>query len=94
MFKHNAFVVLRKRHCGSVDAVVKEGIGAFEQFVIEPIIHSNRKLALAQQCWPGPLTLLLHKTSEVSHVVTGGRDTVAIRVPANNCARKITDIER
>lgn len=49
-------------------------------------------LALAQQCWPGPLTLLLHKTSEVSHVVTGGRDTVAIRVPANDCARKIIDL--
>lgn len=30
-------------------------------------------LTLAQQCWPGPLTLLLHKTSAVSFLVTGGR---------------------
>jgi L-threonylcarbamoyladenylate synthase len=44
---------------------------------------------LAQQCWPGPLTLLLHKSVEVSHHVTGGRDTVAIRVPANDCALSI-----
>ena len=46
---------------------------------------------LAQQCWPGPLTLLLHKSVEVSHHVTGGRDTVAIRVPANDCALSIID---
>jgi len=46
-------------------------------------------LALAQQCWPGPLTLLLNKTSAVSHLVTGGRETVAIRIPANDCALKI-----
>ena len=48
-------------------------------------------LTLAQQCWPGPLTLLLHKSAEVSHLVTGGRDTVAIRVPANDCALSIID---
>jgi L-threonylcarbamoyladenylate synthase len=49
-------------------------------------------LTLAQQCWPGPLTLLLHKSAEVSHLVTGGRDTVAIRVPANDCALNIIDL--
>lgn len=46
-------------------------------------------MTLAEQCWPGPLTLLLHKTSVVSLRVTGGRETVAIRIPANECARKI-----
>ena len=48
-------------------------------------------MTLAHQCWPGPLTLLLHKSVEVSHHVTGGRDTVAIRVPANDCALSIID---
>ena len=48
-------------------------------------------LSLAQQCWPGPLTLLLNKSSEVSHLVTGGRETVAIRIPANECALKIIE---
>ena len=48
-------------------------------------------LALAQQCWPGPLTLLLNKTSAVSPLVTGGRETVAIRIPANDCALKIIE---
>ena len=49
----------------------------------------NAALTLAQHCWPGPLTLLLHKTNDVSPLVTGGRETVAIRVPANDCARQI-----
>ncbi len=36
---------------------------------------------LAEQFWPGPLTLLLKKSPDVSSVVTGGRDTIALRVP-------------
>jgi L-threonylcarbamoyladenylate synthase len=48
-------------------------------------------LTLAQHCWPGPLTLLLHKSNAASHLVTGGRETVAIRIPANDCARKIIE---
>ena len=48
-------------------------------------------LTLARHCWPGPLTLLLHKSNAVSHLVTGGRETVAIRIPANNCARQIIE---
>ncbi len=36
---------------------------------------------LADQYWPGPLTLLLHKAPDVSSVVTGGRDTIALRTP-------------
>ena len=46
---------------------------------------------LARQCWPGPLTLLLNKTNAVSHLVTGHRETVAIRIPANECARQIIE---
>lgn len=36
---------------------------------------------LAQAFWPGPLTILLKKHSNVSDAVTGGLDTVALRVP-------------
>ena len=38
---------------------------------------------LAETCWPGPLTLLLHRSSRVPDAVTGGRDTVGVRVPAH-----------
>jgi L-threonylcarbamoyladenylate synthase len=36
---------------------------------------------LAQAFWPGPLTLVLKKHIAVPDLVTGGKDTVAVRVP-------------
>ena len=36
---------------------------------------------LAEACWPGPLTLILPRSSAVPDEVTGGRDTVGLRVP-------------
>lgn len=37
--------------------------------------------ALAQAFWPGPLTIILPRSQAVPDAVTGGRDTVAVRVP-------------
>lgn len=37
--------------------------------------------ALAQAFWPGPLTIILPRSQAVPDEVTGGRDTVAVRVP-------------
>lgn len=36
---------------------------------------------LAEAFWPGPLTLILPRTSAAVDEVTGGRDTVGLRVP-------------
>lgn len=36
---------------------------------------------LARQFWPGPLTLILPRNPQVSDVITGGQDTVGLRVP-------------
>jgi L-threonylcarbamoyladenylate synthase len=36
---------------------------------------------LAQHFWPGPLTLVIKKADWVPNVITGGQDTVAIRIP-------------
>ncbi len=41
---------------------------------------------LMAKFWPGPLTLVLRRTSRVLDEVTGGQDTVAIRMPANPIA--------
>lgn len=38
---------------------------------------------LAEACWPGPLTVLVPRAPHVLDVVTGGRPTVGIRVPAH-----------
>ncbi|MBM3358934.1 MAG: threonylcarbamoyl-AMP synthase [Betaproteobacteria bacterium] len=44
---------------------------------------------LAQRFWPGPLTLILRRARAVSDVVTGGQDTVALRVPSHPVARQL-----
>lgn len=44
---------------------------------------------LAAACWPGPLTLLLPRAARVLDVVTGGRDTVGIRVPAHRLTTEL-----
>ena len=36
---------------------------------------------LAEAFWPGPLTLILQRSSQVPNEVTGGQDTVGLRVP-------------
>lgn len=38
-------------------------------------------LALAEKYWPGPLTLILKRQPQVPDAVTGGQDTVGIRMP-------------
>ena len=38
---------------------------------------------LADACWPGPLTLLVPRAPHVLDVVTGGRSTLGVRVPAH-----------
>ena len=45
--------------------------------------------ALAQAFWPGPLTIILPRSQAVPDEVTGGRDTVAVRVPAHPLARAL-----
>ena len=36
---------------------------------------------LAAQFWPGPLTLILSRRSDVAREITGGQDTIGVRVP-------------
>ncbi len=44
---------------------------------------------LAQQFWPGPLTLVLPKVPEIVDEATAGRDTVGIRVPNHPMALEL-----
>lgn len=41
---------------------------------------------LAKHFWPGPLTLILKRSQHVPDSVTGGQDTVGIRIPAHPVA--------
>lgn len=44
---------------------------------------------LAAAFWPGPLTLVVTKAAAVLPAVTGGQDTVALRVPAHPVAQAV-----
>lgn len=46
-------------------------------------------LRLAEVFWPGPLTIILPKTSLISDVTSAGLDTVAIRFPSHPTAQEL-----
>jgi L-threonylcarbamoyladenylate synthase len=46
---------------------------------------------LATAFWPGPLTLVVPRSSVIPDIVTAGRDTVGVRVPAPAVARLLIE---
>lgn len=44
---------------------------------------------LAERYWPGPLTLILKRSALAKDFVTGGQDTVGLRVPSHPIARDL-----
>lgn len=44
---------------------------------------------LAQNFWPGPLTMIFKKSEKIPSAVTCGMDTVAIRMPSHSVAKQI-----
>jgi L-threonylcarbamoyladenylate synthase len=55
----------------AADSELSEWAGAIDE----------RAVRLAKACWPGPLTLVVPRGVRVPPVVTGGLDTVGLRVP-------------
>ena len=53
-------------------------------YIVEEIPEAALKLAEA--FWPGPLTMIFHKSAAVPHETTGGLDTVAVRMPSHKTA--------
>jgi L-threonylcarbamoyladenylate synthase len=45
--------------------------------------------ALAEAFWPGPLTLILPRADGVSDLVTGGQDSIGVRVPDHSVAQAL-----
>ncbi|GIJ27792.1 threonylcarbamoyl-AMP synthase [Micromonospora qiuiae] len=45
--------------------------------------------ALADRFWPGPLTLIVDRPDAIPPIVTSGLDTMAVRVPDNEYARRL-----
>lgn len=66
-------------HLASTDDLEKWGV-----------LDDNARL-LAGRFMPGPLTLLVPRTNAVPDWVTGGRDTVALRVPSHRVAHELLE---
>ena len=46
-------------------------------------------MRLAERFWPGPFTMVMPRAANVHDVITGGQDTIAIRVPAHPMAQQL-----
>lgn len=69
-------------------------IGNFEdieKFNLAQDIPKNAKL-LADEFWPGPLTIIVKKGNSISDEVSAGLDTVAIRFPSHITANKLIKV--
>jgi len=49
----------------------------------------NYAYLIAEKIWPGPVTLILNREKLAKDFITGGQDTVAIRIPNHPIALKI-----
>lgn len=61
-------------------------IDSLEQLVLS-IPEKAKKLA--EKFWPGPLTMIMPKSDVIPEEVSAGLDTVAIRFPSHETARRI-----
>ena len=53
---------------------------------------SEVALLLARTYWPGPLTLLVQRSKHVPDWITGGRDSVAIRMPQHDLCQSLLQL--
>lgn len=52
----------------------------------------NEDYRLMEYLWPGPITMVFKKKDIVPNIVSGGGDTVGLRLPSNPIARKLIDL--
>lgn len=64
------------------------GFEDIEKFNLALDIPNKAKL-LAENFWPGPLTMIFKKGSAIPNEVSAGLDTVAIRYPSHKTATKL-----
>ena len=66
-------------------------ISNFEQ--LEMIVKDIPEIyyKLMKNFWPGPLTLVFMKNNEISNTITGGLDTIGVRMPNHKIALKIIE---
>lgn len=53
---------------------------------------SAKEYKIMEKFFPGPLTIILKKKDIVPNIVTSGQDTVGVRMPGGEIARKLVEI--
>jgi len=59
---------------------------SLERWALAVPTHAHE---LAEHFWPGPLTLVLKRAPAVDPLITGGQDTIAVRVPGHPVAQQL-----
>jgi len=60
--------------------------GQLDQLIMNPPAELKK---LSEHFWPGPLTLIFRKKASVPDIVSGGLDTVAVRMPDHPVTREL-----
>jgi L-threonylcarbamoyladenylate synthase len=50
---------------------------------------SDLQQKLMDEFWPGPLTIIFQKKKDISHIVSGGSSTIAVRMPSHPIAQEL-----
>jgi L-threonylcarbamoyladenylate synthase len=61
-------------------------IGQLSQLEQWAIDIPEYAIALARDYWPGPMTLILKRSEKAKDFITGGQESVGVRIPANPIA--------
>jgi L-threonylcarbamoyladenylate synthase len=61
-------------------------IGQLSQLDQWAIDIPDYAIALARDYWPGPMTLILKRSEKAKDFITGGQESVGVRIPANPIA--------
>ena len=64
-------------------------VHVLDQAALAEVAEPDPRLALLAPLWPGPLTVVLRRKSVVPDLVTAGKDTVAVRIPAHPLFREV-----
>ena len=51
----------------------------------------EKEKKLIEKFWPGPLTIIFNKSNIVPNIITAGLETVAIRMPSNEIAKRLIE---
>ncbi|MBR6684624.1 MAG: threonylcarbamoyl-AMP synthase [Firmicutes bacterium] len=68
---------------------VAPGFNLEDMQIVSKVPEAAKKLM--KRFWPGPLTLIMPKGEKITHNITGGLETVAVRMPSHPVALQLIE---